>query len=229
MGVGVKGGLSFGGGTMAQTYHQLQYDERCQIHADILGDGGEGAVQELGVAQHERFQMPCQGMQAVLEVGLWQRLVGTLLGGRTQGGIAIGEGAGHRDQVEVRPQLLEHEAFTATVKLLDFEELLADLESLFHSPSGVMQVGEGGDGVAAGIEQGGAEQVGGGGMGVLLTSPRDRGWKTVSGWRAASLRRVPGPGSMVTRVSVSGEARKAAMGVPLLDCRRNTAGSWRAW
>ncbi len=111
--------------------------------------------------------------QAVLAVGLRQRLAVRRLGGLAQGGVPVREQPHHGDQIEVREQLLLDQALALAVELLELQELFAALVHFFDPPPGVVQVRQVGNAVAPGVQQGGAQHVGAAGVRVLDEPQRD--------------------------------------------------------
>ncbi len=137
--------------------------------ADVL----QGFAHIRGVAQQQALQMLRQPGQAVLEIGLRGRLAGRLPSGLAALRVPVGEQPRHGDQIEVGVQLLLHQTLALAVELVDLQELLADLVHFLDAPAGMIQVRQVGDAVALGVQHGGAQHVGGGGVGVLDEPQRD--------------------------------------------------------
>ena len=87
--------------------------------------------------------------------------------------VPVGEQPRHGDQIEVGVQLLLHQTLALAVELVDLQELLADLVHFLDAPAGMIQIRQVGDAVVLGSQQGGAQHVRGGGVGVLHEPQRD--------------------------------------------------------
>ena len=85
-------------------------------------------MQRGGELQDEPLDVARDGADAVEEVGLQRGLarIGTV------GPLAVvGEQSGHRDQAEMRAQLLQHERLAAAVEVLHHELLFGNFEQAF--------------------------------------------------------------------------------------------------
>ncbi len=133
----------------------------------------QGFAHIRGVAQQQALQMLRQPGQAVLEIGLRGRLAVRLPSGLAAVRVPVGEQPRHGDQIEVGVQLLLHQTLALAVELVDLQELLADLVHFLDAPAGMIQVRQVGDAVALGVQHGGAQHVGGRGVGVLDEPQRD--------------------------------------------------------
>ncbi len=160
----------------------------------------QGFAHIRGVAQQQALQMLRQPGQAVLEIGLRGRLAVRLPSGLAAVRVPVGEQPRHGDQIEVGVQLLLHQTLALAVELVDLQELLADLVHFLDAPAGMIQVRQVGDAVALGVQHGGAQHVGGRGVGVLHE-----------------------PGRMRTSVSVRSPSMKPSMAGQMLRDRRKTA------
>ncbi len=114
--------------------------------------------------QEQPFEVPPDRAQAVAEIGLqrWLARIGTVASLAV-----VGEQPGHRDEAEMGAQLLLDEQLALAVELLHGQHLLGNLVQLFDSPSGMVQVGQVGNAIAAAVEQGGGQHVGARPRGVL--------------------------------------------------------------
>lgn len=86
---------------------------------DPLADAIESLPDISSVAHQQALQILRQRSQAVLEVSLrpWLALLSGV--GLAQRRVAVGKQSGHRQQVEMRKQLLLHQALAPAVELLD--------------------------------------------------------------------------------------------------------------